>query len=1148
MLKKFTQTDRHGNMMSKEMMGKFLKKKVIKDRHGNQMAFEFDIPESNVPPVNQVPQYSAEGGDIDNHPGGPKGSDTVPAWLTPGEFVVNKEATDLFGDTIKQMNEIGRQIQDQRGAEPDGLMQVPNHVYANKGQAIKELEENPLWTAQLNHMLEKYKGSYFNKERLYSMMAGESSISDPGEKNTKGSASGLFQFTETPLKDMRRKGLVPKDFTTDDIRDMDPHEQLELYEKYLDMWGYQGNVHLGIMQAAPGAYHEAKDDSGWVDINKLAYEKDSEGWHDNAPWRGKDGNITFKSISDYYDKQGDNQDLKNVFAELKEKGLSVPYGISPSDQNQITPASYTTSGAQNIAGVPPVNLPIDTASNIQPDPGASLFIGNTDHVSGNIPNYAAHIPMGSNAPKMAVMEPIAGPSSGRIAEVMGNLQPSPDVNVVPGNNQNVTLDIAQIPGVNPMMDINNPMGKPVPVRVIDGKQVALTPEYLDSLQDNDFGGVGSDSSMYKLDQSAQPMTYPQSQLDADRMMEINVPPVSDITSTGNWPPSANTSEYNFGRPSEASIAKAEMDEKVKQQQYMDNFSPPELEKYIPEYSKPSEEFDYRAAQENQMKRQHDFLNMKEWDDFGKVSNTLVEEYGKGVINEEEYKKKLEFAEQIKKNKENKVLDQWERKANNQKINEKLQREKELRDLRKRLDGTVDPKLKAAVQELINKKEEEVKKLDDSIVKNVDKSGWSTDIESKEKVEVDDPNVFKPTKEAIENLTTTVNKTNGEDKPGGDQEGNVKTTGESQPPAEKKKAESFLKGLFGNLFNKQELARAAVMYLGSRAMGYGHGGSLNFAVKNYTGRVDAKEAAAMKYATSAAATKKWTAKSLADYAKSGDLSDLKPLPTQLIKTKNTKIFYGTKDGKDFKIPVTEYKTGPGDGASSVWLDRSGKEHDERNYTMLPMYNKHSKEHVEAMDKYSETYADIMTKLRTVAGQTKDNKNFYHTDIKPQGDAGVVAAWALRHQLPLHQMRGMIETALRDAEEDGKRGKYKATSLVPYLNSLAIRQKVPGINMDLLRLEPKTKMEKDRGYGAPVDARDFERLRDNAIKWIQITEPEAIKGKSLMDIQLAAFAELTDGWASIGPEKQKEWNRKASKTTTGFMEWSKQSINNVMSGMD
>ena len=44
------------------------------------------------------------------------GKDTVPAWLTPGEFVVNQEATSMFGPQIKQMNDAGRAVQ--RGAVP----------------------------------------------------------------------------------------------------------------------------------------------------------------------------------------------------------------------------------------------------------------------------------------------------------------------------------------------------------------------------------------------------------------------------------------------------------------------------------------------------------------------------------------------------------------------------------------------------------------------------------------------------------------------------------------------------------------------------------------------------------------------------------------------------------------------------------------------------------------------------------------------------------------------------------------------------------------------------------------------------------------------------------------------------------------------
>ena len=1058
-----------------------LKKFMKKDRHGNMMSFEFDMPQANVPSMNNVPTY--------DHPGNPKGTDTVPAWLTPGEFVVNKEATDMFGPIIEKINNIGRKKQKE------------SPVYAQDGTKIgaDRLEQDELFQTQLNKMLEKYQGPEFSKEKLYKMIAGESSF-DPTVKNPKSSATGLFQFTDTAINDLIDQGKIDKDFTTSDIAGMSPADQLALYETYLDRWKYGGDAHLGIMQAAPGAYFEkfrSGDNKG--SLNQEVFMPGSDSYKRNKVWAGEDGKMTFASISDYYDK----------------KSSGIP---------GVTTQEITTDDVDSGAVVP-----------------ASAEL---------IPPVNASMPPRD----MSSMEPIEGPTSGNIAQLMGNLQPSAEYSNFLTNlnankgfmpNQNVTLDTRQIPGVNRMMDINQPPGTPIPTRAIDGKQVALTPEYLAAMQDNDMGGVGSDSSMYKLDQSAQPMTYPQSQLDANRMMDINVPPVSGITSTGNWPPSANTSEYNFGRPSEASIAKAEMDEKAKQQQYMENFSPKELEKYIPQ-----PEFDYRAAQEKQLQKQHDFLNMKEWDDFGKVSNTLVEEYGKGIINEEEYKKKLELAEDIKQNKENRVLNQWERKANNQRINEKLLKEKELRDLRERLNGTVDPKLKAAVQKMIGEKEKEVTNLDESIVKNVTKDGWSTDIVPETEVQTDDPNVFTPTKEAVENLTTTIKNTDNDNKPGADQENNVKTTGESQPPAEKKKAEGFLKGLFGNLFNKQELARAAIMYLGSRAMGYGHGGSLNFALKQYIGRVDAKEAAAMKFATSAGAMKAYTAKSLADYARSGDVSDLKPLPKQLVKTANTKVFYGTNEkGQDFAIPVTEFKVGTGKGASSVFLDASGREHDERNYSSNPMYNEKSPEYEKAMVDYSNDISKFMGSIlnaRTAVGKNKDQTTIYSTDIVPAGNAGEVAAWALKHEVPLFRLRELVDIAVTDAHEDRNRN-YRATTLVPYLNSLLIRQKVKGIDMDLFTLDPETKMEEARGYGKPVEAKEFERLRQNAIKWIQITEPEAIQNKSLNEIQIAAFAELTEKWALVPAEKKKEWNRKASDTTTGFMEWSKQSINNVISGM-
>ena len=119
-----------------------LKKFTRKDRHGNMMSFEFDIPQANVPAMQSIPMY--------DHPGDPKGTDTVPAWLTPGEFVVNKEATEMFGPTIKKMNDIGRQKQDQNKA-----------MYAQEGIQVLSrglLDEDEAFQTQLNKMLDKYEG------------------------------------------------------------------------------------------------------------------------------------------------------------------------------------------------------------------------------------------------------------------------------------------------------------------------------------------------------------------------------------------------------------------------------------------------------------------------------------------------------------------------------------------------------------------------------------------------------------------------------------------------------------------------------------------------------------------------------------------------------------------------------------------------------------------------------------------------------------------------------------------------------------------------------------------------------------------------------------------------------------------------------
>ena len=84
-----------------------LKNFTQKDRYGNMTSYDFYESDDNmgVPEMQGIPQ----------HPGGPKGTDTVPAWLTPGEFVMNAEATRMFEPQIEQMNNVGRAVQAQQG-------------------------------------------------------------------------------------------------------------------------------------------------------------------------------------------------------------------------------------------------------------------------------------------------------------------------------------------------------------------------------------------------------------------------------------------------------------------------------------------------------------------------------------------------------------------------------------------------------------------------------------------------------------------------------------------------------------------------------------------------------------------------------------------------------------------------------------------------------------------------------------------------------------------------------------------------------------------------------------------------------------------------------------------------------------------------
>jgi len=890
-----------------------LKKFTRKDRHGNMMSFEFDVPQANVPAMQSIPMY--------DHPGDPKGTDTVPAWLTPGEFVVNKEATEMFGPMIKKINDIGRKKQKQNKA-----------MYAQEGELVADT-------------------SWITDDLLDALRFVETGNLKPEDMVSPKGAIGPYQIMPSNFGAMEgSKTLGKAGFGTPIITEelaKDPEFARNWAKKYLE----------GIQKANPNftkvdvlrAYN-----AGVGTVNKV-----------------KSGDTNYIPEAQEYPGK--------VMASLQ----NIQKNKIPGVTAQKVAPNATSSGAQvatDAKFVPPMNVTMPTRN-------------------------------------MASMEPIAGPSSGRIAQYLGGIpkpkQPSP---------------------YNPqrMMDMNNPLGTPIPVR----NGIALTPEYLAALQDRDFGGMGADSAMFKTNQQA------------------IIPKVADVYE-----------DDAIMRPGAGRIdATIYPDAAMRPGDQRKDIVPKK-----PTFLERLEGFRDRLKAENEERKakKKEVKDMIDINDPQKSLTRMFKEYG---MNE---KQRADF-------------------------------------LQKRGEAGLARK---ADQEKMTKLE--------PIEKDYDKKD-----------------------EVAKALTKTTENDPG---PGPDQPGannnpeTVKETGKKAPPAEQKKAEGFLKGLLGNVFDSAELKRMAIMYLGSRLLGYNHGGSLNFALKQYLERIDAKEAAGRKYATSAAAAKRFTPTSLAKYIQTGNYDDLEYLPAQLRQTGNTKKFYGiNKQGQRVTVVGQEFKVGSGDNAETVYYDRNGTKINLFNFTENPQYVPKTKEYNEAMVKYQELFAkNIRDNQSNNIAAKKDGKNIYYDGMGVSGDAARIAKWALENKVDLGDMPSLINLAYNDLVEDAKTKEYKPTSLIPYLNSLKIRQSIKGLDfLSLLRTEPKSQEEKKRGYGKVVNSKDFERLRQNAINFMKVQNPAFQNITDDNKIAIEWFRAATEDWAALTDDVKEQWERKANKKeSTGFFEWAK-----------
>jgi len=100
---------------------------------------------------------------------------------------------------------------------------------------------------------------------------------------------------------------------------------------------------------------------------------------------------------------------------------------------------------------------------------------------------------------------------------------------------------------------------------------------------------------------------------------------------------------------------------------------------------------------------------------------------------------------------------------------------------------------------------------------------------------------------------------------------VITKGEEVEPSTLEKVKGFIKEAFGDLFNPKEIARMAILYAGSRALGYDHEGSFSYSTKSYMKRLEQKEK--QEYELVKANAKNYTTKSFNKYIQTRDMDDL-----------------------------------------------------------------------------------------------------------------------------------------------------------------------------------------------------------------------------------------------------------------------------------
>lgn len=357
-----------------------------------------------------------------------------------------------------------------------------------------------------------------------------------------------------------------------------------------------------------------------------------------------------------------------------------------------------------------------------------------------------------------------------------------------------------------------------------------------------------------------------------------------------------------------------------------------------------------------------------------------------------------------------------------------------------------------------------------------------------------------TKEAV---SSKVQELTANEPPLDDAEGNaVVTAGKNASPEVMDKAKAAVSDSFGDLFDKKEFNRAALIFAGALLTGMSPQRALAFAGQGYISRIDAKEAQAAK--TAAQNSKDANALAIANAEREAK--------GQMTATGEAKEFWN--DGK--KVYGQEVKRkDPNTGIYTT--SYVGPDGSILNPTEWTEDGKGSKTWRDNLKGTTDTTTKQLKELKETFGYNdpSDKTKGYKTDILPTTSAGKIAEWADQNGVDPAELSGLVESAYHETLNNPQKGK-RARSIIPALEQLVIRQKTgddaawktaDGGNVDMQKIDI-------------LNAAASNKLKSLGFQGNATNLSNMFYGEALTD------------WNALGPDGQKQWNRKANKGENGF----------------